>query len=136
MTPDEALDILGEYGGAVAKGDIRRLSYLPCSKARIKQAYFTYLAYLYEQEGAFYQDPVENFVTIYGMLNSFIDDEQASELEAIKNKIDRKKLDFDKPKDKEKAKKFFAYMQTMRDEALIDEINEYIKETQERATNA
>ena len=132
MTPDEALDIIGDYGGAIAKGDIRRLSYLPCSKAKIKQAYFTYLPALYEAEGGFYQEPVENLVQCYGMLSQFVDDEQADQLENIKAKMDSKKIDYSKNSDKELAKEYFAYMQTMRDETLIDEINEYIQEIQER----
>ena len=132
MTPDEALDIIGEYGGAIAKGDIRRLSYLPCSKARIKQAYFVYLPALDEAEGGFHQEPVENLVQCYGMLNQFVDDEQADRLETIKTKMDNNKLDYDKDSDKELAKEYFAYMQTMRDGTLIDEINEYIQEIQER----
>ena len=132
MTPDEALDIVGEYGGAIAKGGIRRLSYLPCSKAKIKQAYFTYLPVLYEDEGGFYQEPVENLVECYGMLNQFVDDELAERLDTIKIKIDNKKLDYSKDSDKELAKEYFAYMQTMRNGDLIDEINEYIQEIQER----
>lgn len=132
MTPDEALDIIGEYGGAIAKSDIKRLSSLPCSKARIKLAYFTYLPFLYVQDGQFNQDPLENLVMAYGMLNSFIDDEQADYLDIIKDKIDNKKLDYEKLKDKELANEYFDYIQTLRDGGLIDEINEYIQEIQEK----
>jgi hypothetical protein len=132
MTLDEAQKIIQDYGGAVAKSDIKRSSNLPCSKARIKYAYFTYLPALYEQDGGFYGDLVENLVQVYAMLNSFIDDGRADSLEQIKVKAEEKKLDFDKPKDKELIEEYLAYMQTLRDGGLIDEISEYMQEIQAR----
>ncbi len=53
MTETEAEKIVQSYGGAIAEADsgVRRLSSLPCSKAKIKQAYFTYIPAIYDNYG-------------------------------------------------------------------------------------
>jgi hypothetical protein len=130
MTPDEALDIIGQYGGVIGKSIINRKSELPCTKAKIKQAYFTYLPELYKQDGGFYQKIVDPLVACYGMLNSFMDDDEADEIETIKKQADAKQLDYDTEQGKEQADKYINYERSKYDGNLLDEINEYIGEIQ------
>lgn len=133
MNKYQAEKIVNSYGAAIARGTdggiVRRKSLLPCSKARIKQAYFVYIAAIIKEFGGLPKDMGENLVLTYSMLNGFIDDQKADEIIKIERLIKEKKLDSNDPKDKEKMDRYFSYaMRAISDGELFDEINEYIGE--------
>jgi hypothetical protein len=130
MTPEQAEKIVQQFGLVIAEGKpVKRLSDLPCSKAKLKRAFFTYLPAVYETQGNFPKQETESLVIVYAMLNGFVDDEEADKLEAIKAKMDSGKLDYDKKADKTLVSQFLAYQASaMQDSELFDEINKYIQE--------
>ncbi len=128
MTFDEASNILEQYGDVVAKSSIKHLNDLPCSKAKIKQAYFTYLPELYKREGKFYDEFISPLVMCYGQLNAFIAEDDANKLEIIQAKIDKRKKDEDYDLTIEEGKRYINYTKLLQDGSLINEINEFIAE--------
>ena len=134
--PDSRLGtaLVNAYGGALAKGTVQgtaiRLSRnLPSSKARIKQAYFTYIEAIISDMGKLRKDLGNHLVTTYANLNSFIDDEEANELIEISIGMKSGKYDNGRPEDKKKIGKYmtFAVSNPFNGE-LYDEINEFIGE--------
>jgi hypothetical protein len=73
MTPEEAEQIVRDYGGAVASlkpGDaVLPESALPYSKTRIKHAFYTYIEALVEM-GALEDDHASALVQTYALLNT------------------------------------------------------------------
>lgn len=137
MNGQEAELIVNDYGGAIARGDIRRLSWLPCSKAQIKKAYFAYIEAIIKKTGTLPKEVGDNLVTTYSMMDMFIDDEKADKLEDIKAKIDANELDSKNASDKKLLMEYYAYLTGeqnddgtfsggMMDRDLFDEINNYI----------
>ena len=133
MNKYQAEKIVNAYGGVIAKGTaggiVRRKSLLPCSKARIKQAYFIYIEAIIKELGGLPEDMGEKMVLTYSMLNGFADDEEADEIIKIAKLIKDNKIDTKNPSDKKKFNKYSKYaMKSIRDGELFDEINEYIEE--------
>lgn len=133
MTPQEAEKIVQDYGGAIAKGTdgkvVRRKSWLPYSKATIKQAYFAYIPAIILQLKTLPKDIGNNLVMTYSMMNTFIDEQLANELIGIENLMADTETFKQNPENKILSKKYFDYVTTtMHDENLYDEINEYIGE--------
>jgi len=133
MTSQEAEKIVQEYAAAIAKGTdgnvVRRKTWLPYSKATIKQAYFENISAVISDLHRLPKDIGNKLVLTYSMMNTFVDDEQAEELIAIEKLMDNEELFKKTPQFKELSKKYFDYIsQTMHDGNLYDEINEYIGE--------
>lgn len=143
MNKYEAEKIINAYGGAVAKGVVKRISWLPCSKAKIKQAYFIYIDAIINDYGNLPDDKGQPLVLCYSMLKMFVDDDEADRLDAIKARIDAKTLDWEKPEDKTIGSEYFSYSSGvkqkdgtyiggMMDGDLYNEINEFIGECLEK----
>lgn len=143
MNKYEAEKIVNAYGGAISKGAIKRKKWLPCSKAKIKQAYFIYIDAIIQDFGALPQETGEQLVMCFSMLNMFVDDDKADHLDSIKTKIDAKSLSMDNAKDKKKWHEYVEYQSGverkdgtftggMMDGDLYDEINEFIGECYEK----
>jgi len=131
MNKYEAEKIINNYGAAISKGTdgdiVRRISWLPCSKARIKQAYFVYIEALITEHGGLPEKIGTSLTITYSMLNSFLDEETADELIKIEKLIKEDILDENKPKDKEIIDKYInCALKQIRDDNLFDEINEFI----------
>ncbi len=130
MDKYEAEKIVNKYGEAIVKGTtgfVRRKRFLPCSKAKIKQAFFVYLEAIISETNNLPKEMGNNLVSTYGLLNSFIDDEEADELIEIGKMVQEHRYRF--PEDQEKIDKYFKYGEkSIHDGELFDEINEYIGE--------
>ena len=138
MDKFKAEKIINQYGAAIARGseagNLRKKSLLPCTKAKIKLAYFIYIDALIKEFGPLQEKIGENLVMTYSMLNAFIDDIEIEKQIIIYKEIKEKKLVNNKFEDKEKIDKYFAFsLKAMRDGELFDEINEYIGECYKKA---
>jgi hypothetical protein len=79
MTPFEAEQIVNKYGAALSKGKdgeiARPISLLPCSKSRIRYAYYVYLSEL--NKSCINKNLLDKYLITYSALYSFISDEEA-----------------------------------------------------------
>lgn len=134
MNAEEARKIVEDYKACIAKGTegetiLRRVSWLPYSKGKIKYAYFVLLEDIVRKEGRLGSDLRENLVETYGVLNNFIGDDLAEKYAKNYQDWQSKKLDVGKnKKDERLIKQYFAYTHMLRSGNLFDEINDYIKE--------
>lgn len=131
MDKFEAERIINAYGKVIAEsiGGVHQKSKLPCSVGKIKQAFFTYLVELSKNFGGIPDEIKESLVGAYSMLGSFVDDDEAEALWAIHRQIIDKKMNFNKPEDKERNLHYLRYVRnSVMDGKLFDEINEFIAE--------
>ena len=110
MNKFEAEKLVQDYGGAVAKGSIKRLEWLPASKTKIKFAFFTYIESIINELGSLPEEIGQSWVVCYGMLNNFVDNEKADRIERIQQLITNKSLDSNKPEDKALYEEYFEYI--------------------------
>ncbi len=131
MNKYQAEKIINEYGGAIAnnKGPFRKQSTLPCSKAKIRYAFYVYIPAIINELGQLPQDIGQNLVATYSMLDCFISDDEADRLNRIPEMIKNKQLNAEKPDDEKQIKEFFSLVtNALRNGSYFDEINEYIGE--------
>jgi hypothetical protein len=137
MDKFEAEKVVQDYGGAIGRGTdgrvVRRASWLPYSKGKIKQAYYIYLEALINDTGSLPADIGNNLVTTYSLMNMFVDDEKADRLLKIERAFDAKKPDVSKPEEKLSFQEYADYCQKMMDGELFDEINNFIGECYKKA---
>jgi hypothetical protein len=130
MNKFEAEKIVKEYGGCIAMGAVKRASWLPYSKAKIKQAYFDLIEAIFKDFGQLSEDMGNKLVLTYSMLNHFVPDNVADELDEVWEKMHDHKIENNNEADGELVKKWLVYAQTMRDGELHDEINDFIGDCQ------
>jgi len=126
----ESEKILNAYGGAIAdgyeQGTALKKSSLPCSVAKIKQAYYNYIEGLIKKDGKLPKDFGFVLVNTYERLSAFIDDQEADEINKTEKLI--KSIDAIKV-DTSRRQKYFDYVaRKINDGDLFDEINEFISE--------
>jgi hypothetical protein len=90
MTPFEAEQIVNKYGAALSKGKddeiARPISLLPCSKSRIRYAYYVYISELIMHK-FINSDKKSKLIVTYSTLEHFIPDEEAEKINIIQKKI-------------------------------------------------
>lgn len=127
----EAEKILNAYGGVIAngfgQGIALKKSFLPCSVARIKQSYFTYIDGLIKRDGKLTNDVNLMLTSTYERLNSFVDDSEAEEINEIFNNINNK-IEKEETTNDLKTEKLRDYIKIAYDGTLYNEINEFIAE--------
>jgi len=131
MDKYQAEKIVKEYGGAIAndKNVFKKSSTLPCSKAKIRYAFYVLMDAVVKEQGHIQEDIGQNLVAIYCMLDSFVSDENADRLNKIPEMIKNKQLDREKPENKNQIDEYFSLVpNALRNGKYFDEINEYIKE--------
>jgi hypothetical protein len=134
----EAEKILNKYGDVIAqdKNHFKKESTLPCSKAKIRQAFFVYIPAILDEMGYLPSNIGGSIVTTYSMLDAFVKDEEAEKLNRIplllkENKLDygKNKLDYDKPEDKQKIDDYFSRLtKALCNREYFNEINSFITE--------
>ena len=132
MDAKEANIIIESYGKVLGKGTIgetslRKASWLPYSKAKIKYAYFTLLESIFEKDGKVDNDFQKEITGDYSQLNSFVVDDVADKYVKIYQLWQTKKTAPSK-KDEQLIKQYIAFTYRIKGEDLLDEINEYIDE--------
>ncbi len=131
MNKFQAEKIINGYGGAIAGSEkvFKKQSTLPCSKAKIRYAFYVYIAAIIDQTGYLPKDIGENLVATYCMLDAFIPDEDAERLNKIPEKIKDRQLKAENPEDKKQIDEYFSLVaNALRNGNYFDEINEYIGE--------
>lgn len=134
MDLSEANKIKDAYRECIAKGTVgetilRKASWLPFSRARIKYAYFILLEDIVEKEGRLPDDLREKFVEEYSTLSFFVDDATVDKYSTNYKDWQSKKSDpFKNKKDEVLIKQYIAYTHMLRSGGALDEINEYIEE--------
>jgi len=127
MTPLKAEKIVKQYGGAFVNSGqyiARKKSLLPCSKAKIKLAYFVYLDELIHSD-LLTEKLRGNLAALYGSMNSFINDDEVDRINKTNEKM---KMVGRENMDPESIKEYNNLIVRMVDVAAIDEINTYIAE--------
>lgn len=134
MTPEAAEKLVNAYGGALAagtEGTARSMSLLPASKAKIRLAFYVYIAELVKRI-ALTEDIGSSLVAAYSGIDTFIPDERAekyNKIEAqIKAEVDTNSTSKIDSEGKEEYMNFIrdAYGST----SAMAEINDYIQECQ------
>lgn len=123
MTLSEATDIIDKYQDALERETtVRRKSDLPCSKAKIKQSFYTFLTELYKQQGTLRQEFADQVMVAYSKLDTFLDDDEADEMDAILEQRTKKvKLT------SEQVGKYMSYTFSLAGSVeLLEEISLYI----------
>lgn len=131
MNKYQAEKIINEYGVAIAndKNAFKRRSTLPCSKAKIRYAFYVYIRAIIDDLGCLPNDIGQNLVATYSMLDSFVPDEDADRLNQIPKMIKNKQLNAEKPEDKKQIEEYFSLVtNALRNGSYFDEINNYIGE--------
>lgn len=131
MDKFNAEKIINAYGGAIAndKNPFKKQSMLPCSKGRIRYAFFVYLSAIISDMGTLPTDIGESLVATYCMLDAFVTDNEAERLNKIPGKIKDKQLNTQDSDDKKQIDEYFSLVPTaLRNGNYFDEINEYIGE--------
>ena len=129
MNKYQAEKIIKDYGGAIAsdKSVFKKQSTLPCSKAKIRYAFYVCLSAIIDQRGCLPKDIGENLVAIYCMLDAFVPDEDAVRLNKVNEMIKSKQLNSEKSK--EQIEEYFSLVpNALRNNNYFDEINDYIRE--------
>lgn len=89
MTPEAAEKLVNAYGGALAAGTdgaARPMSLLPASKAKIRLAFYVYIAELVKRV-ALTEDLGSSLVVAYNGIDTFIPDERAEKYNKIEAQI-------------------------------------------------
>jgi hypothetical protein len=131
MNKYEAEKIINKYGATIAntKNVFKKQSTLPCSKARIRYAFYVYISAIIDELGYFPKDMGENLVATYTMLDSFVIDEEADRLNQLLKMIKNKQLNAENSEDKKKIEGCLSLAtNALRNGNYFDEINEYIDE--------
>lgn len=131
MDKYQAEKIINAYGGAIAnnKGPFRKQSTLPCSKAKIRQAFYIYISAIIDDLGNLPNEIGQNLVATYSTLDCFLSDKDAERLNRIPELIKNKKLNAENPDDKKQIDEFFSLVTcALHNGNYFDEINEYIGE--------
>lgn len=131
MNKFQAEKIINQYGKAIANSGsvFKKQSTLPCSKAKIRYAFYVYIAAIIDQMGYLPKDIRENLVATYCMLDAFIPDKEAERLNQIGEKIKNKQLKAENSEDKKQIDEYFSLaMNALRNGNYFDEIDEYIEE--------
>lgn len=129
MTLHEAVNIIKEYGGAFenrnSEGIARRESWLPCSKANIILAFKLLFTHLIEQF-QLSQKRFDELIVPLMAIDSFVDDEQAGEIDLIHRKLELNRVTADElEKYTLYMKKSFTSKETV--DTMIDFINLILK---------
>jgi hypothetical protein len=125
LRPKQAEEIVQQYGAALAKGCreggiARYESYLPCSKAKIKQAVKLFLAWQIEHKSLL-KEPTETLLGAVAALNSFLPDDQA-------DRVNQSRRTPDDPE-------FWDAMKNVVSFEIREEMDEFIAEVQKWDTN-
>lgn len=131
MDKYQAEKIINAYGGAIAndKNSFKKQSTLPCSKARIRYAFYVYISAIINDSGNLQNEIGQSLVATYSMLDCFLSDEDADRLNCIPDLIKNKKLDATNPDDEKQIKEYFSlYAKAARNGGYFDEINDFIGE--------
>jgi len=131
MNKFQAEKIINAYGGVIASSEkpFKKQSTLPCSKAKIRYAFYVYIRAIIDQMGYLPKDIGESLVATYCMLDAFIVDDDAERLNQVPDKIKNKQLNPENPDDKKQIEEYFFLIQNaLRNWSYFDEINEYIME--------
>ncbi|MBI5198656.1 MAG: hypothetical protein HZA09_01390 [Nitrospirae bacterium] len=132
MNKYQAEKIINKYGESIVnnKGLFRKQSTLPCSKAKIRYAFYVYIAAIINDLGRFPKDIGQNLAATYSMLDCFVSDEEADRLNRIPEMIKNKQLNAEKPNDEKQIKEYFSLVTNAlrRNGSYFDEINDYIGE--------
>lgn len=134
MTNIEASEIIKAYKESLAHGTeggtvLRKASLLPCSKAKIKHAYYTLIEDIIQKESQLTEDQKEDLTSTYSLLNNFIDDRTAKRYAQSYLNWQIKKEDFSRTKkDEGPIKQYLYFIHSLKGEDLAKELNEYIKE--------
>jgi hypothetical protein len=126
MTPQEAEKIIHAYstvlGNGTEGGIARKHSTLPCSKSRIRFAYYVYLTYLTEQ-GDRYEELIHKLMVTYAALPQFVADREAEELNSVyARKRDKGDIEEDA------SRKLNAFQSKAFDPAQMTEIDAFVQE--------
>lgn len=138
MDAKQANKIVEAYKTCISKGTegettLRRASWLPYSKPKIKYAYFTLLEDTIKKKGCLASDLRDSLVTSYSLLDNFVDDDIVDKYAKIYQDWQSKKLDHNtSKKDERLIKQYLSYTYTLKGSDLYDEINEYIVELLEQ----
>lgn len=139
MKKYEAEKIINRYGGAIAqnKSPFKKKSTLPCSKAKIRQAFFVYIPAILDDMGQLPANTGEPLVATYSMLDAFVEDKEAERLNQIPSLLEKHKLDPKKAEDKKEIDEYFSRVtNALRNGEYFDEINDFIEECyRERKTS-
>lgn len=126
MSPKEAEKIVIQCGEAFTKGVdgiARNQSLLSCSKAKIRLAYLVHIKELIKR-GLLNQKLGESLVSTYSSIGSFLEGNEAEEINRIQKLLKEKK-----PVEDDLVKKFFDFATNkMINPELKEEINDYIAE--------
>ena len=131
MTMDkyQAEKIVRDYGGAIANDTnvFKKQSSLPCSKAKIRYAFYVYLSAIIDQLKYLPKDIGESLVATYCMLDAFVPDEDAIRLNRVNEMIRSKQIDSEKSK--EQIEQYISLVpNALRNNNYSNEINDYIRE--------
>ena len=109
MNKEEAEMIINQYGAAIVADQniFRKKSSLPCSKAKIRYAYYVYIPALVEHFGGLPNDIRQSISASYSLIGSFLDDNDADFLNETGRLIKEKALDEKVPEDKKRMDNFF-----------------------------
>lgn len=126
MDKFEAEKIINLYGGAIAKGGVaRKISLLPINKSVIKYAFFVYLE-AGISEGIMNEEILQNLISTYICLDHFIDDDKASLLNEIMNRIRNKQIDLTIEENKQLKAVYDEFMNLYLSRNNLDEITDFI----------
>ena len=139
MTPQTAEKLVNAYGGALAvgyTGTARPISLLPASKARVRYAFYVYIAELVKRN-VLTEDIGNNLVGSYCHIDSFIDNKKAEKFNKIAKQMEDEveakaisKIDTEEKRE---------YMDFIRDAygspRALTEISDYIRECQTKIGN-
>lgn len=134
LNKPEAIKTIKEYEAAITQGVegdtiLRRSSLLPCSKAKIKHAFYTLIEDAIKTDGQISDTTREKLTSSYSLINYFVDDFTAIKYAKIQNDWHEKKYNPNKSKRDEGAiKQYLAFTHTLGSAELASEINEYIEE--------
>ncbi len=133
MNPQEAEKILNEYGSAISDNPkpFHHKSLLPCSKARIRMAYFIYIPEILNQIETNQNIPeiIENLLRTYSMLDGFIEDTEADRLNLIGELGKQGKLDSAKSEDKAKQDEWISKVsKSIHNQNYFEELNDFVAE--------
>lgn len=131
MNKYEAEKIINKYGAAIGRDEnaFKKQSTLPCSKEKIRDAFYVYIPAVIEDLGNLPKHIGENLVMTYSMMDIFVSDEEADRLNKIYEKIENKELNIDNTEDKKQIEELFAiFIPASRNGTYFDEINDLIEE--------
>jgi hypothetical protein len=125
MTPQQAEKIINQYGTALSKGAepiARPISLLPFSKAKVKYAFFVYIEELIKLK-KIDKKMHDALIQSYIAIDSFIEDNEAHEINQIAQKAKSEKLS---KEEQERFQKFLSQAYT--NENIVNEIGDFILE--------